>query len=93
MRVKLLFTVILCLALLALFVPGYASVTKAGAAIERIDPEEARAQVQAGKALLVCSYGDGKCKDMLLEGAILLSTFESELSSLSMDQEIIFYCG
>jgi hypothetical protein len=93
MNVRLLFAFIICLGLFAFLVPGYASVTKAGTAIERIGPEEARAQVQAGKALLVCSYGDEKCGGILLEGAMLLSTFESKLSSLAMDQEIIFYCG
>lgn len=93
MKVKLLFTFLLCLALLAYVFPGYASVTKAGAAIERVGLEEARAQVQAGKALLVCSYGDEKCGGILLEGAMLLSTFESKVASLSKDQEIIFYCG
>ena len=93
LRQKLLRIFILCMALIPLSVAGCTGVTKAGTVIKRIDPEEARAKVQAGKALLVCSYDDGKCKDMLLEGAMLLSTFESKVSSLSMDQEIIFYCN
>ena len=93
MRLRILIALMLCGALIAFSVSGYASITKEGTAIERIDPGETRANVQAGKALLVCSYGDEKCKDMLLEGAMLLSTFENRVSSLSMDQEIIFYCG
>lgn len=92
-RHKLLRTFILCMALIPLFVAGCAGVTKAGTEIKRIGPEEARAKVQAGKALLVCSYNDEACKGMLLEGAILRSTFESKVSSLSKDQEIIFYCN
>jgi hypothetical protein len=55
--------------------------------------DDARARVQAGKAILVCSYGDTKCKGVLLEGAMLRSEFEKKLPSLPMDQEIIFYCG
>ncbi|MCJ7687408.1 MAG: hypothetical protein MUO68_24295 [Desulfobacteraceae bacterium] len=93
LRQKALLTCILCMALIPPFVAGCAGVSKEGTAIKRIDPEEARAKVQAGKALLVCSYDDGKCKVMLLEGAMLRSTFESKVSSLSMDQEIIFYCN
>lgn len=93
LRQKLLFTFILCMAVIPLFVAGCAGVTKEGTAIKRIDPERARAKVQTGKALLVCAYDDGKCKDVLLEGAMLRSAFESKVPSLSMDQEIIFYCN
>jgi len=71
----------------------FASGTKGPDSIERISVEEARTKVQAGKALLVCSYGDKKCKGMLLEGAILRSEFEKKLPHLPKDQEIIFYCG
>ncbi len=90
---KLLRTFILCMALILLFAAGCAGLTKAGTKIKRIDPAEARAKVQAGKALLVCSYDDEECKRMLLEGAMLRSIFESKVSSLSKDQEIIFYCN
>ena len=72
---------------------GNASGTKGASDIERISVEDARTRVQAGKALLVCSYGDGKCKGLLLEGGMLRSAFESKLPSLPKDQEIIFYCG
>ena len=86
-------TFILCMALIPLFVAGCAGLSKAGTEIKRIDPKEARAKVRAGKALLVCSYDDEECKGMLLEGAMLRSAFERKVSSLSKDQEIIFYCN
>jgi hypothetical protein len=90
---KPVFTFILCIALVAIIFAGCAGATKDKMAIQRIDTEEARAKVQAGKALLVCSYDDGKCKDILLEGAMLRNTFESKVSSFPKDQEIIFYCN
>ena len=90
---KLAFIFILCIALIPVFVAVCAGVTKEGKPIKRIDAEEARAQVQAGKALLVCSYDDGKCKDILFEGAMLRSTFESKVTSLPKDQELVFYCN
>jgi hypothetical protein len=61
--------------------------------ITRISPKEARDKIQSGEAILVCSYEDLKCKDILLDGAILRSEFEGRLGELSKDQEIIFYCG
>lgn len=61
--------------------------------IIRISPQETRTEVKSGKALLVCSYDDLRCKDLLLEGAILRSDFEKRLDELPRDQEIIFYCG
>lgn len=61
--------------------------------IERISPEMTYEKVTAGDALLVCSYSDGKCKDMLVKGALLRGELESRLSTLPMDQEIIFYCA
>ncbi len=86
-------TFILCIAVIPVLVAGCAGVTKDGEVIKRIDVKEARTKVQAGKALLVCSYDDGYCKDILLEGAMLRSTFESKAKSLPRDQEIIFYCN
>lgn len=65
----------------------------ATAGIERIEVEETRAKSQSGEALLVCSYGDSSCKDMLVEGGILKSEFEKKLTTLSKEQEIIFYCA
>ena len=70
-----------------------ASATKGAASIERISPEDTRSKVQAGEALLVCSYEDEKCKDILLEGAMLLSEFEDRVPVLPKDLGIIFYCG
>jgi hypothetical protein len=50
--------------------------------------------LKAGKAILVCAYEDeSKFKKMRLQGAISLSEFKSKLSSLSKDQEIVFYCA
>jgi hypothetical protein len=63
------------------------------AAVERIGPEEARAMVQSGEALLVCAYRDGTCHSRMLEGAILRSELETRLPTLPMDQKIVFYCG
>ncbi len=90
---KSVFTFILCIAWIAIIFAGCAGATKDGTAIQRIDAEKVRAKVQAGKARLVCSYDDEKCKDILLEGAMLRNTFESEVSSFPKDQEIIFYCN
>ena len=61
--------------------------------IERIGVEGARIKTESGDAILVCSYDDETCKEILLEGAILLSEFKSRLPSLSKNQEIIFYCS
>jgi hypothetical protein len=59
---------------------------------ERIDPVKTREKVINGSALLVCAYDDEKkFNAMHLDGAISLSALQSELPSLSKDQEIIFY--
>lgn len=59
-----------------------------------ISPHEAWESVQYGAALLVCAYDDeAKCYQFLLEGAIPLSKLQSVHSTLSKDQEIIFYCA
>ncbi len=62
-------------------------------AIDRISVSDALQLGKTGDALLVCSYNDGRCKGILLEGAILLSQFESQLPSLPKTQQIIFYCA
>jgi hypothetical protein len=72
---------------------GHASGTKGAASIERISVEDARVEVEAGRALLVCSYEDDKCRSKLLEGSMVRGDFEKRLPSLPKDQEIIFYCG
>jgi hypothetical protein len=59
---------------------------------KRITAEEVYDKLKSGKALLVCAYEDEmRFKAMQLEGAISLSEFKSKLSSLSRDQEIVFY--
>ena len=62
-------------------------------AIERISVEEARAEVLAGNAILVCAYSDKQCEGKMLEGALTRRELEEKLPSLSKDQEIILYCG
>jgi hypothetical protein len=61
--------------------------------IDRISVIDARQMVRSGDAILVCSYDDERCKEILLEGAILKSEFESKLPSLSKAQLIFFYCA
>ena len=73
--------------------PSVASSTKAMAETERISPDDAMKKVNAGEAILVCAYGDDKCKKILLEGAMLRSEFESKTNALPKSQEIIFYCS
>ncbi|HOB10976.1 MAG: rhodanese-like domain-containing protein [Acetomicrobium sp.] len=61
---------------------------------EKISPQEARQEVQSGKALLVCAYEDEeRYKKVRLEGAISLKEFRNKEQDLSKDQEIIFYCA
>jgi hypothetical protein len=58
----------------------------------RIPPEEARKKVLSNDAILVCAYEEEeKFKKMHLEGAISLNEFKNRASSLSKEQEIIFY--
>jgi hypothetical protein len=60
----------------------------------RVPPEEVRAKVSAGEALLVCAYDDEeKFRKNHLEGGMDLGTFRSKLPTLSKDQEIYFYCA
>jgi len=60
----------------------------------RVSPEEVRQKVSSGSALLVCAYEDEeKFKLVHLKGAISFAEFKSKLSSLSKDQEIVFYCA
>jgi hypothetical protein len=61
--------------------------------IERIRPQEAKRLVEQGHALLVCAYEDQRCRDILLENAILRSEFESKLPAPARNQTIIFYCA
>jgi rhodanese-related sulfurtransferase len=62
--------------------------------VPRISPEEAREKVISGTALLVCAYADEqKFKRNHLEGAISLAELDARRTSLSKDDEIIFYCS
>jgi hypothetical protein len=82
-----------CIVTVGFYSSSLASSTKAVAEMERIGPEEAMQMVKSGDALLVCAYGDDKCKTVLLDGALLRSEFESKLDTLPKTQEIIFYCS
>ena len=60
----------------------------------RVNPQEAASSIKNGLALLVCAYdSDAKFEMFHLEGAISLTAFESRLSSLPKEQEVIFYCA
>jgi hypothetical protein len=60
---------------------------------ERVDPEQARADLASG-ALLVCAYDSSeKCRDHHLEGSIHLPALEAGAARLPRSQEIIFYCA
>jgi hypothetical protein len=64
------------------------------ATVERIGVEDARRDVEGGKALLVCAYADeAKCKMVNLAGSMSLTNFEARAGSLPKGQEIIFYCA
>ena len=59
---------------------------------ERIRPEEVFEKVKSQKTLLVCAYEDeAKFEKMHLQGAISFNEFKSKLSTLTKDQEIVFY--
>jgi len=60
--------------------------------IGRISAKDAYERVENGRALLICAYDrDDKFKRFQLEGAISLSEFESGLSNVAKDKELIFY--
>jgi hypothetical protein len=91
--------VVLALALLAGFLLMGACATAQQPAGEntlseppRISPAEAYQKVKAGGVLLVCAYPEDETfRKMQLEGAISYKEFESRLSGLKKDQEIVFY--
>ena len=56
----------------------------------RIDAEQARNDVNSGRAVLVCAYDDtDKCEKYHLSGALPLS----DLQAQAKDREVIFYCA
>jgi hypothetical protein len=60
----------------------------------RVTPAEIYPRIQAGETLLVCAYeNEAKFRRMRLQGAISLAEFTSRLSTLPLDQEIVFYCA
>jgi len=62
--------------------------------VERVSVEQARREVEAGRALLVCAYEDeSKCRSMALEGSIALTDLKRRIHSLPKSQELIFYCA
>ncbi len=61
--------------------------------VERISPEAAKSEVEAGKAVMVCAYDDEHCKSMQIEGTLLRGDFVNKLSDIPKDKEIIFYCN
>lgn len=62
--------------------------------VKRISAHEAHQKVQSGMAMLVCAYdSQEKFEQNRLEGAISLKDFESQVSSIPKEREIIFYCA
>ena len=61
--------------------------------VERVGVADARQLVSAGRALFVCAYDDARCARVKLEGSIPLSELERRASSLSKDQQLIFFCA
>ena len=92
-RYLIIIGAILSLNIFMLAPPNTLSESASKGEIERVSPKEARERSKAGKALLVCAYDDATCKDMVLDGSLLRSEFESKLPSLAKNQEIIFYCA
>jgi len=62
--------------------------------VERVSVEEARREVEAGRALLVCAYEDeSKCRQMPLANAITLNDLQRRIDSVPRNQTLIFYCA
>jgi rhodanese-related sulfurtransferase len=62
--------------------------------IERIDPSQARVDVAAGKALLVCAYDSPeKFQQNHLDGALSLQDLQKLEDQIPRDREIVFYCA
>ena len=60
----------------------------------RVSPGDIYQNVKSGKTLLVCGYDDDqKFKMMELDGALSLADFRSRLSTLSKNQDVVFYCA
>lgn len=61
--------------------------------IPRISVQDAQQNVLSGESLIVCAYDDEQCKQVRIEGALLLSEFRAQMNSVPKDREIIFYCA
>jgi hypothetical protein len=62
--------------------------------VERVTVEDARREVEAGRALLVCAYDDAeKCRKLRLENAIALHDLQRRVDSVPHNQTLIFYCA
>ena len=62
--------------------------------IQRVPPQTARSEVNAGRAWLICAYDDRqRCRSMMLEGAIDMDELQARLPTAPKDQQMIFYCG
>ena len=62
--------------------------------VERVGVEEARPDVRAGRALLVCAYDDDKkCGKLRLEHSVSLHDLQRRVESVPRNQTLIFYCA
>jgi hypothetical protein len=62
--------------------------------VSRISVQDARQDVNSGRAMLVCAYEeDWKCEKAALGGSISLTQFQQRAPSLPKDQEVIFFCA
>jgi hypothetical protein len=62
--------------------------------IARVSAEEIYPRLKSGDCLLVCAYDNEETfRTMRLEGAISLQDFKNQVSRISKDQEIVFYCA
>jgi hypothetical protein len=59
-----------------------------------ITADDSYERTKSGEALLVCAYEDKeRFENFHLEGAISFREFESRISTLPKDRQIIFYCA
>jgi rhodanese-related sulfurtransferase len=60
----------------------------------KIDVKQARHDIEASDALLVCAYdSEDKFESNHLQGAIPLDELRSNEEELSKQRELIFYCA
>ena len=60
---------------------------------QRLDPGEARRDVDSGDALLVCAYDDEeKCQNYALPNALLLSELSAKEKTLPKDRDHFLLC-